>query len=1521
MSPHAIKRLYQLYRKVFARNRAADRQRCAYPATLSSQAVPPLVEHLEPRLMLSGVTALSVTDGNLTEGAEQALMVTADATDFDRWEIRWGVGATRAFDLNSDNVTTIGDSVSVTDTFVYGDDGVYGITATAIYQGETETTGQVGLVYHGPLGDDTVSYLMYSDIFLSERTIDGPSSEAWTRAEAADDHLTMVKYSRGWFYYTGSAWQAFTSEPGDLLLARMNHYDGEIISLVDQSGLEADNMEFGFADGTLTHHTFAEAELSIFLFDSNTFTRNGATSTVTQRVDITNANPAIDSDATSVTAAAEGGAVYLDLNFTDAGLEDRHSVRVDWGDGSTDTDLTAWTQISQDSETGLWLDTHIGSAELAHIYDTAGVYDVTITVTDDDGGVSTDLLVDNVSVSAPAATPATSVTSILHGSHLVIRGTEGRDYVKLTSFGGTTTLHLNGRRITSWSQVTETTIYGFGGDDVIITAGVASPVIYGGGGDDTLTLYQPSSNWGLHGGGGNDVLMVAADNYQASGLVRGDAGLDRFFVSDPAWVDDPSTQEMAEEQLFKTTTIVDAAIYPRGDSPDWTSAFNSAVTAARGTGEMAADEWAVVFVGPGTYEFGVADRTDGAFDVRQPLVEVPDHVAIVGSGSRSILTFTDDLRTDWKRSILGARAESGENYGVFNLTMTGRALQTEMQDGFNQYVDAMTWNNNDQPTLEGDLGKVRNIRLEKLTLKRFPGSGITLLRGVERVRVRDVAYSDCHYSGIYIADGRASDIVIERTEQRLDDDPSPRWGINIEVSSWKHDPDLERVNNLVFRDSILRSRLDFDGVPDNGRYIPIENIRILDNDIHGLVNIKKARHIEIRGNTISSDAMAPTATGLVVHRHSGTHDHWQNLLRIGFIVDDVDIRGNTVVAFNGALGGIAVSPNELANDSPARDVVIANNTVITPSFGINVKGGQDPTGEDAAGDSHVRNVTVTGNHVIYDPDTANSGVSLTSVHQGYEVGNTSVTVDTGPWVSSILLVEESGIDPYRDLVGPRRNNVVDKMVIHFNERVDDPASWTDAVRIFNHRTQEYLDLPTPDTSGYSDLGGYEVSRTSDPEFDDIGSVWTFSWDSPWEPGFHTIELVADEIISVADGKTMDGNIDWAAGGNYVQELLIAMPGDANFDGAVDQTDLDWVNLVRRANQGPTLVDIGDNDFVAEFDLPYPHHSYLQMGLDDSFDTTGSFSLSFSANEFDDADSYKFFKQRTDSTTQEVTGWWLQGDIFTITDGANTYSLAMGQSGATWRYLAIVVDAGETGSDGEIRIYPGGGMGLIASKTIPAGFDYTKAGAAGTALFVGDSSTHSTTSDYDGQMDNVCMATRELSLQELGGLYSNNTTPTVIDDEIVSHWKFDNNWDDSGLAGLGANPWSGTRRWGGGDFDRDNDVDQHDLAVVIENIGTSAVGPASFNALTTDDSTPVLTGHLSVGPGAVSVSVTVAGRTVGTFRTSDGNWSTSEDFVPPLPTGTHDVTVTIRYQTSVGLFATTDIYVGALTIDPLASIIE
>ena len=94
--------------------------------------------------------------------------------------------------------------------------------------------------------------------------------------------------------------------------------------------------------------------------------------------------------------------------FTDSGTSDTHTAQIDWGDGT----ITPSTIKLADSSIG-------GN----HIYQQPGTYTVTISVTDDDGGVgyaSTTVVVPESDLAVPINIPSTSIWALSLGVSSII---------------------------------------------------------------------------------------------------------------------------------------------------------------------------------------------------------------------------------------------------------------------------------------------------------------------------------------------------------------------------------------------------------------------------------------------------------------------------------------------------------------------------------------------------------------------------------------------------------------------------------------------------------------------------------------------------------------------------------------------------------------------------------------------------------------------------------------------------------------------------------------------------------------------------------------------------------------------------------------------------------------------------------------------------------------------------------------------------------------------------------------------
>ena len=112
-----------------------------------------------------------------------------------------------------------------------------------------------------------------------------------------------------------------------------------------------------------------------------------SSATLTQQV--LNLPPRVGPLAGAAEPVAVGTPVTLTADFTDPGTADTHTARIDWGDGTSAPATIAETAGS-------------GRMTASHAYTAAGVYRVTASVADDDGGLAAATL-DAVVVFDPAA--------------------------------------------------------------------------------------------------------------------------------------------------------------------------------------------------------------------------------------------------------------------------------------------------------------------------------------------------------------------------------------------------------------------------------------------------------------------------------------------------------------------------------------------------------------------------------------------------------------------------------------------------------------------------------------------------------------------------------------------------------------------------------------------------------------------------------------------------------------------------------------------------------------------------------------------------------------------------------------------------------------------------------------------------------------------------------------------------------------------------------------------------------------
>ncbi len=102
----------------------------------------------------------------------------------------------------------------------------------------------------------------------------------------------------------------------------------------------------------------------------------GATGTGTATVTVNNVNPSVGTITAPSSPVLVNTAIAASANFTDPGVLDTHTASWNWGDGNTTTGTVTESNGS-------------GSVSNNHTYITTGVYTITSTVTDKDGGQGT----------------------------------------------------------------------------------------------------------------------------------------------------------------------------------------------------------------------------------------------------------------------------------------------------------------------------------------------------------------------------------------------------------------------------------------------------------------------------------------------------------------------------------------------------------------------------------------------------------------------------------------------------------------------------------------------------------------------------------------------------------------------------------------------------------------------------------------------------------------------------------------------------------------------------------------------------------------------------------------------------------------------------------------------------------------------------------------------------------------------------------------------------------------------------
>jgi hypothetical protein len=95
-------------------------------------------------------------------------------------------------------------------------------------------------------------------------------------------------------------------------------------------------------------------------------------------LELDNLPPTIESITAPVAPVPLGSPVAITATFTDPGVADTHTATIDWGDGNVTSGTVAEANGS-------------GTITGSHVYAAPGVYDISVTVTDNHGGSDTEV--------------------------------------------------------------------------------------------------------------------------------------------------------------------------------------------------------------------------------------------------------------------------------------------------------------------------------------------------------------------------------------------------------------------------------------------------------------------------------------------------------------------------------------------------------------------------------------------------------------------------------------------------------------------------------------------------------------------------------------------------------------------------------------------------------------------------------------------------------------------------------------------------------------------------------------------------------------------------------------------------------------------------------------------------------------------------------------------------------------------------------------------------------------------------
>lgn len=243
-----------------------------------------------------------------------------------------------------------------------------------------------------PAGQGLGNVTSYTDLqVLAVRmpnltTAGGPASAVGIRNQPWQNFLTTVNQIES---ATGYDFLAALPDPIELLVEANDQppvadagggyagVEGGSIAFNGSASSDPDNDPLSYAWDFGDGQTGAGAAPSHSYTDNGSYTVTltvsdpaGATATATTTAAVVNAPPVIGAFTVSGAPAAIGATLNAAVSFTDPGSADTHTTSIAWGDGATSV-------VPGE-----------GAVSAGHAYAAAGLYTVSVTVTDNDGGVA-----------------------------------------------------------------------------------------------------------------------------------------------------------------------------------------------------------------------------------------------------------------------------------------------------------------------------------------------------------------------------------------------------------------------------------------------------------------------------------------------------------------------------------------------------------------------------------------------------------------------------------------------------------------------------------------------------------------------------------------------------------------------------------------------------------------------------------------------------------------------------------------------------------------------------------------------------------------------------------------------------------------------------------------------------------------------------------------------------------------------------------------------------------------------------